>query len=241
MNKLWIKLLLIVVVAACAVPGLAVISNFPTSLTRMLVHEGGWNFCDKRDPGGCTLNGITQARWYAYLRDEGRERVPLSPSMLKTKQWRTDLEVMYERYYATPCGFHHIPKGLDYVVFDYCVNSGVTRGGRSLRCTLVPGMTMRECMGVMRTWTIDEKIIEAVNNHPPRVLMRAICAEREGFLRGLHTFPVYGGGWMRRLRSVCAVGPLMFEGRTGSANAIRPGYGPGRAFDEIGLEEEQKL
>lgn len=233
--------LLFTLLVALVVPSYAIISNFPTSLSRILVHEGGWNYCDRRDPGRCTLNGITEARWFAYLRDEGREKVPLNPSMLKTKQWQIDLEVMYERYYATPCGFHHIPKGLDYVVLDYCVNSGVRRGGRALRCTVVPGMTMRECMQVMKTWTIDEKIIEAVNNHPPKVLMRAICTEREGFLRSLQIFATYGGGWMRRLRSVCAVGPLMFEGRTGSANAIRPGYGPGRALDEEGLLEEQGL
>lgn len=207
----------------------------------MLVHEGGWNFCDKRDPGGCTLNGITDRRWRAYLRDEGRPYTPLSPSMLKTKQWRTDLEVMYERYYATPCAFHHLPRGLDYVVFDYCVNSGTLRGQRSLRCTVVPGMTMRECMKIMRTGAIDEKIIEAVNAAPTKVLIRAICTEREGFFRSLSTFPTFGGGWIRRLRSVCAVGSLMFEGRTGSAAAIRPGYGPGKAFDEEGLLEEQGL
>lgn len=218
-----------------------VAANFQSSLARILVHEGGWNYCDKHDPGGCTLNGITQARWYAYLRDEGIEKVPLAPSMLKTREWQKHRERIYDRYYAKPCAFAELPRGLDYVVLDYCVNSGIARGGRALRCSIQAGYTMRECMQISRTYTIDDKILEAVKGHNTRVLIRAICDEREAFLRSLGTFPRYGVGWMGRLRSVCRAGALMYEGRSGSATGIPPVRGVGKAYDDEGEREEKEL
>lgn len=218
------------------VPALAVISNFSPSLARILVHEGGWNYCDKRDPGSCTLNGITEARWKVFLQEEGRPYSPLGPHLLKSPQWRLDRETIYERYYASPCGFHHLARGLDYVVLDYCVHSGYGRGGRAVRCSVQTAFPMRECMRVSSSWTIDEPIIEAAGSIGAKVLIRRICDEREAFLRSLPTFRHFGTGWMSRLRSVCRAGALMTEVRGASGYSIPAKRGPGKAY-EFGYEE----
>lgn len=219
----------VAVFGMCA--AVAHISNFQPVLAKILVHEGGWNYCDKRDPGSCTLNGITEGRWRVYLKEEGRDYEPLGPHLLKTAQWKTDRETIYERYYAGPCGFHNLPLGVDYVVLDYCVNSGVGRGGRALRCGVQVGYSMRDCMRVSTTSRVDGPIIEAATIYNRRQLIKSICDEREGFLRSLATFRTFGVGWMARLRSVCRAGYLMAEGKSASGMGIAPARGPGKAWE----------
>jgi lysozyme family protein len=101
-------------------------SDFERCLANVIVSEGGYSD-DKHDPGGATMNGITQVEYDSWRSGQGlpvqwvehlstAERI----SIYKTEYW--------DRVHADD-----LPVGLDYCVFDEGVNSGVARALRALK------------------------------------------------------------------------------------------------------------
>ena len=101
-------------------------------------YEGGYCW-DKEDPGGPTKYGITcydlaehrgkrmtsMAAWASIVRD-----MPLS-----------EAEDIYEIKYARAVSFAALPAGVDCVMMDYGVNSGIGRVNRVARAP--PGTAPR--------------------------------------------------------------------------------------------------
>jgi lysozyme family protein len=93
--------------------------NFEESLRRVLAHEGGYGN-HPSDPGGATNWGITiaDARMY-WKRDATPDDVKAMP--------RDVAKRIYKAQYWDKMRCDELPSGVDYAVFDFGVNSGVSR------------------------------------------------------------------------------------------------------------------
>ena len=158
--------------------------NFDNCLKKLLVHEGGY-INNNWDNGGITNLGVTAKVWESWVGhpvDEKQMRA-LTPN---------DVAPLYKRKYWDACGADELVSGVDYVVFDYAVNSGV---GRAVK-------TLQACAGVPIDGGIGPVTLAAVNKIKPEELIEKICGKRLDFLKSLGTFPVFGKGWERRVNEV---------------------------------------
>lgn len=203
----------------------AVASNYEQSLRHVLVSEGGYSN-NAHDPGGVTLNGVIQREYNRYRRNKGRPQRALTRSMQFTAEWIAERSEIYHNNYGNPVAFDELPAGLDYTMFDYAVNSGIGRAPKVLQRILRVPVTGR----------LGPSTLAAVKARDPKVLIRAVNDERLNFLRHLRTYRYFGPGWTRRVRSVRTISLLMSEGRRASEFGYEPAYGPGRAFEEVGME-----
>jgi len=159
-------------------------SRFTICLDRVLKHEGG--FVDHpKDPGGATNMGVTQAVLAEFLKR------PVTVAEIKALSRQTAADIYRFRYWS-PLLAEGLPPGVDYMVFDLAVNSGVARAVRFLQ--LAVGATPDGRMG--------PATLGAVAKVEPRALVLTLSERRENFYRALKTFPTFGTGWIRRLREV---------------------------------------
>lgn len=160
-------------------------SNFRPSLALVLAHEGGY-VNHPRDPGGATNRGVTQAVYDAYRKYHGQKQ--------RSVKYILDSEVseIYNKNYWRLVRGDSLPCGLDYAVFDFAVNSGVSRATRYLQRLV--GVADDGVIGV-----ITLNAVEAANKADPVGLISKYCANRLAFVRSLSTFDVFGKGWTRRI------------------------------------------
>ncbi|MCP1937384.1 lysozyme family protein [Bradyrhizobium japonicum] len=161
-------------------------SNREASISKTLSYEGGFTN-DPRDPGGATNWGITifDARLY-WKPDATPEDVRCMPKSVA-------IEIYRQKYWAK-LGCDERPSGVDFVEFDFGVNSGVKRS-LAYRSQLDP-----------------QKLA-------PVAYVKAFCAKRSSFLHGLKTWSVFGKGWGRRVADVEATGVRMALGASGKSVA----------------------
>ena len=103
--------------------------NQAKSLALVLAHEGGFsNHPD--DPGGATMRGVTQAVYDATR--QSRFQAAQSVRHITADE----IASIYDQQYWDRANCDRLPHGLDYAVFDYAVNSGVSRAGKDLQRVL---------------------------------------------------------------------------------------------------------
>ncbi|MCC6779761.1 MAG: hypothetical protein IT537_24535 [Hyphomicrobiales bacterium] len=166
-------------------------SSFDEALARLLVHEGG-NDDDPRDPGGRTSRGILQREW---------KRWRLTHPGLPEDVWdapQRQVVAIYRDWYWDALDCDNLPAGVDYALFDSGVNSGIGRAGRVLRRLLD-----------LPSAAVTAAVIAAARQRDAKELIAALCEDRLIFLEGLSTWPVFGKGWARRVREVCAAALAM--------------------------------
>ena len=155
-------------------------ANFDKALALVLEHEGGY-VNDPHDPGGETNRGVTKAVYDAYRKVRGR-----GPQSVKHIS-DAELKAIYRFQYWDKVQGDYLPSGLDYAVFDFAVNSGVSRASKYLQAVL----------GVAQDGVIGAKTLAAIHN--PIKTINALCDRRMGFLRRLPTFWRFGKGWTKRV------------------------------------------
>lgn len=159
-----------------------VATNYNASIERVLAHEGGYTN-HPSDPGGPTNWGITihDARryWKRTATAADVKAMPLSVAreIYRSKYWD-----------AQRCD--ELPGGVDYIMFDYGVNSGIGRSGKVLRRVL--GLRAD-------TSVVTDQVLAEAALRKPADLVTALCSERIRFLQSLRTWPVFGKGWGRRV------------------------------------------
>lgn len=94
--------------------------NFEAALQLVLKHEGGYAN-HPSDPGGETMYGITKATARAHGYVGPMRSIPMYV-----------VRDIYRKSYWDAVDGDILPVGLDYCVFDYAVNSGVSRAKRAL-------------------------------------------------------------------------------------------------------------
>lgn len=168
-------------------------ANFPIAHARMLAYEGGYSN-HPQDPGGPTLEGVTQRVYDAWREENGKARRALTPQMRGRTDWIGERDAIYRANYWAPPRCAVLPGGVEAAVYDYSVNSGIGRARKVLQ----------RVVGVPETGTIDQPTLAAVAKRDAKQLVDAICDERLRFLKSLKTWPVFGEGWEKRVRNVKA-------------------------------------
>ncbi|MFD1476467.1 glycoside hydrolase family 108 protein, partial [Ancylobacter polymorphus] len=162
-------------------------SGFDGALKRVLVHEDG--YADHpADPGGATMQGITQRVYDGWRRRHGQPARPvrrIAPD---------EMAAIYRRQYWDAVRADDLPAGLDYALFDAAVNSGPAQAAKWLQRTL----------GVTADGQVGEATLVALDGRAPAQLIDALCDRRLAMLRSLRTFPTFGAGWTRRVAEVRA-------------------------------------
>jgi lysozyme family protein len=160
-------------------------SNFPRSIKGLLVSEGGWSDHPK-DPGGATMKGVIQTEYDSYRVAKGRSK--------QSVRFITDDEVLdiYRSRYADKIRFDDLPMGVDYATLDGAVNSGVSRGAKWLQ----------SAVGVSADGAIGNQTVAAAAKADSIKTVKAMCAKRMSFLRGLTIFSTFGKGWTSRVSRV---------------------------------------
>lgn len=158
-------------------------SNFDECLKMVLAHEGGF-VNHPKDPGGATNRGVTQKVYDAYRKTRAR---PMQSVKFITPD---ETKAIYKFQYWDRVQGDFLPRGLDYAVFDFAVNSGVSRASEYLQA----------CVGVERDGVIGALTLSAIGN--PANVINALCDRRMSFLRNLPRFVFFGRGWTRRVVEV---------------------------------------
>ena len=160
--------------------------NFDKSLTELLKHEGGY-VNHPSDPGGRTNLGVTQDVWEDWLdravsEDEMRALTP------------NKVAPLYREMYWDRIKGDKLPSGVDYLVFDAAVNSGVSRAAKWLQTTV----------GAVADGAIGEQTLKQLLLTNPLMVIDKYTAIRLEFLKGRSTWPTFGKGWERRVKEVGA-------------------------------------
>lgn len=165
--------------------------NLATCLAVTLPHEGGWADHPK-DPGGATMKGVTLATYRRW--NPGATKAQLRAIS------NAEIEMIYRDGYWKPISGDALPYGVDLATFDYGVNSGPSRGVKSLQAAV----------GAARDGQVGHETITKSFKMDGKVVVQKICAQRLSFVRGLSTFKTFGKGWSRRIADVEAKGVAMW-------------------------------
>jgi lysozyme family protein len=188
------------------------IERYAEALARVLVHEGGY-VDHPADPGGKTNKGVTQRVYDAY-----RARRSLAKRSVKAIT-DDELQQIYRQQYWDVIKGNDLPAGVDYAVFDGAVNSGPRQAVKWLQRAL--GFTGKAVDGVVGNVTLNA--IAQESDHD--ALIARITDRRETFLRALKTWPVFGRGWLKRIRNVEEAGQAWAMGSVGPEPEYTPSGG----------------
>lgn len=158
--------------------------NLKIALDLMFGHEGGY-VNNPKDPGGATKYGITHRTLAAH-----RGVASVTPAQVKALS-KEEAETIYRRSYWSQSGGDLLPAGIDFMAFDYGVNSGPAQAVKSLQRVVgagVDGSVGGETVAAVKAYKGD--------------LISAYAAERLRFMRSLKTWPTFGRGWEKRVRTV---------------------------------------
>ena len=154
--------------------------NFEASLKMVLKHEGG--FVDHpKDPGGMTNLGVTKAVYDKWI---GRESTEEEMRGLT----QDDVAPIYKKNYWDKCRCDDLPSGADWSVFDWAVNSGVSRASKALQ----------KIIGAKADGVIGPNTLKAVESADSEVIIQQLTEAREDFYKRLSTFDTFGKGWLNR-------------------------------------------
>jgi lysozyme family protein len=159
-------------------------SNFDRCVRLVLKSEGGY-VDHPKDPGGATNLGVTKTTWESWV---GHEVTKDDIKVLTID----DVMPVYKSLYWDRVKGDDLPQGIDYVVFDIAVNSGVSRASRMLQ----------QCVGADVDGKIGNKTLQAViltcNVSGEKYLINKLCDKRMDFWKSLPTFDTFGRGWTNR-------------------------------------------
>ncbi len=99
-----------------------------------------------------------------------------------------DVYPIYEKKYWNRIKGDDLPSGVDWAVFDWCVNSGVGRSAKALQGII----------GAKQDGGIGPNTLATLTKHDPKEIVEKMYNERQGFYEGLKTFDTFGKGWTRR-------------------------------------------
>lgn len=173
--------------------------NLAACLAVTLKHEGGWSDHPK-DPGGATMKGVTLATFRRYY--PGATKAELRAIS------QADVERIYSDGYWRKVAGDALPFGLDLAVFDYGVNSGPSRGVKTLQAEI--GAKVDGDAGA-------ETINKAASVDVKRAI-QGICARRMSFLRALGTWQTFKRGWSARVADIEVKAVSMWLDRGGKVS-----------------------
>lgn len=133
------------------------------------------------------MNGIIQTEYDSWRRSKGLAQRPvkfIDPSERD--------EIYFEQYWQ-PLRASDLPAGIDLMVFDYGVNSGVGRSARQLQ-KLIGAAPVDGHIGLI---TLGK--LRGINDL--KGLVDSLAAQRLGFLHALTNWKYFGIGWRNRVNA----------------------------------------
>lgn len=161
------------------------VNPFDAAFERVIGHEGGFQN-DRNDRGNWTSGkiGVGELKGTKYGVSA------MSYPHLDIKNLTLDQsKAIYKRDFWDKARCDELPRGLDFLIFDTAINSGV---GRAVRL-------LQEAAGVTADGAFGPKTLAAVQKKPRNKLIDEFCVRRGLFFASIGTFPRYGLGWFRRL------------------------------------------
>ena len=155
--------------------------NYPQALKQVLKYEGG-KVDDPRDPGGRTAFGITQDTYNAWRKKQNLPTVDVFTIS------QADVAAIYRQEYWDRISGDLLPSGVDFAVFDYAVNSGVSRAAK----------TLQSVVGVTQDGIIGPATIQATKTY----VAMSITNRRLAFMQSLSIWSTFGKGWSARIADV---------------------------------------
>ena len=163
--------------------------NFETALSYTLEFEGLYSN-DPADPGGSTMEGITQVEYTLYLDSKGLPHQPVRQIPME------DVRAIYKQNYWDACKCDSIAWPASCALFDFAVNSGRSRAVIELQNILKVSAD-----GVVGNDTISHAALWNANN-----LTSAIMHARSAFLQELVAkrpiLKKFENGWLTRVASL---------------------------------------
>lgn len=157
--------------------------NYPQALKQVLKYEGGY-VDHPKDPGGPTNKGVTQAVY-----DNWRKSQNLSTQSVRAIA-DSEVAAIYKNLYWDRISGDLLPSGVDFAVFDYAVNSGVSRAAKTLQAVV----------GVTQDGVIGPATIQATKTY----VAMSITNRRLAFMQSLSIWSTFGKGWSARIADVNA-------------------------------------
>jgi len=155
--------------------------NYPQALKQVLKYEGGY-VDHPKDPGGPTNKGITQAVYDNWRKSQN----------LPTQSVRaiadSEVAAIYKNLYWDRISGDLLPAGVDFAVFDFAVNSGVSRAAKMLQSVV----------GVTQDGQIGPATIQATKAY----VALAVTNKRLAFMQSLSIWSTFGKGWSARIADV---------------------------------------
>lgn len=169
-------------------------ATLPIALQLMFGHEGGYS--NTKTDSGNFLNGKIVGTKYGVTGKTlaaHRGVKDLNASDVKALTLK-EAEAVYRKSYWRQSGGSLLPVGLDYMAFDYGVNSGPARAVKSLQ----------KVVGVGQDGIVGVQTVNAIKNYSGGIekLLQAYADERMRFLRGLggaQGWAPNGRGWTIRV------------------------------------------
>ena len=155
--------------------------NYAQALKQVLKYEGGY-VDHPQDPGGPTNKGITQAVYDAWQKKNGL------PTQSVRNISDATVAAIYKQQYWDAISGDDLPSGIDFAVFDYAVNSGVSRAAK----------TLQSVVGVTQDGQIGPQTIQAAKSY----VAMAVTNKRLAFMQSLSIWNTFGKGWAARIADV---------------------------------------
>ena len=157
--------------------------NYAQALKQVLKYEGGY-VDHPKDPGGPTNKGVTQAVY-----DNWRKSQNLSIQSVRAIA-DSEVAAIYKNLYWDRISGDLLPSGVDFAVFDFAVNSGVSRAAKTLQAVV----------GVTQDGVIGPATIQATKTY----VAMSITNRRLAFMQSLSIWSTFGKGWSARIADVKA-------------------------------------
>jgi lysozyme family protein len=169
--------------------------NFDSAFHHVMQSEGGY-VNDPKDPGGETNLGVTKAAWAAYL---GR---PIEDGEMKALT-QDVVKPFYKKMYWDKVHGDDLPKGLDYLAFDFAVNAGTGQAAKFIQ----------RAVGATDDGSIGPATLALVLKTDPHELIDGFTKEKEAFYKDLAArkpdLSKFLNGWLVRTSTVSATAQTM--------------------------------
>ena len=157
--------------------------NYPQALKQVLKYEGGY-VDHPKDPGGPTNKGVTQAVYDNWRKSQN---LPIQSVRAIAD---SEVAAIYKNLYWDRISGDLLPSGVDFAVFDFAVNSGVSRAAKTLQAVV----------GVTQDGVIGPATIQAAKTY----VAMSVTNKRLAFMQSLSIWSTFGKGWSARIADVKA-------------------------------------
>lgn len=166
--------------------------NFDEAFKTVIGHEGGFTL-HSGDPGNWTSGkvgiGTLKGTKYGIAANTYPNEDIKNLTLDRAKQ-------LYKRDFWDKAKCDQLPDGLRFHVFDVSVNSGVSRGVK----------TLQQALGVNDDGIVGSQTINASKSQNAHEILIKFYSFRIAFYTSLNTFSTFGKGWMNRVANNLKVG-----------------------------------